>query len=99
MKQFVTIARVRSLMAGAHTEAEASAILRRHRIRYTFSTTGGTFHIRIPSRSGFIRIIRTASRSAPLSVTLALTARIRSANPATAPATCYPGFGPIIGRR
>lgn len=70
MKQYITVARVRSLMAGAHSEREAAAILRAHRIRYTFSTAGGIYHIGIRSRSGYIRIIRTASRSAPLAVTL-----------------------------
>ena len=68
MKQLVTASRIRSIIAGLHTEKDAAAALRQHRIRYTFSTEGGAFHIRIPSRSGCIRIIRLASRSAPLVV-------------------------------
>jgi len=68
MKQLITTSRIRSIIAGTHTEKDAAAALRQHRIRYTFSTEGGTFHIRVPSRSGCVRIIRTASRSAPLLV-------------------------------
>lgn len=66
MKQLVSSTRIRSVIAGAITERDATDALRRHRIRYTFSTEGGVFHIKIPCRSGAIRIIRTASRSAPL---------------------------------
>lgn len=68
MKQLVTPARIRSAVSGAHTEMEAAALLRQRGIKYSFSTEGGTFHIRVPSRSGCVRIIRTASRSAPLIV-------------------------------
>lgn len=69
MKQFVTASRIRSVIAGAMTEKDAAESLRRHRIRYEYSTSGGIFHIRVYCRSGAVRIIRTASRSAPLIVT------------------------------
>lgn len=68
MKSLVTVSRVRAILAGAMTETEAAAALRRHRIRYTFSTAGGIFHIRIPARSGAVTVTRTAARSAPLRV-------------------------------
>lgn len=69
MKQLVSSSKIRSVIAGAMTEKEAADRLRRHRIRYEYSTAGGVFHIRVYCRSGAIRIIRTASRSAPLVVT------------------------------
>lgn len=68
MKQLVTAGRIRSIIAGLHTEKDVAAALRSHRIRYSFSTEGGALHIRVPSRSGCVRIVRTASRSAPLLV-------------------------------
>jgi hypothetical protein len=68
MRQLVSAERIRSIIAGAMTEKEAADILRRHRIRYEYSTAGGSFHIRIPCRSGAVRIVKTASRSAPLVV-------------------------------
>lgn len=71
MKQLVTIERVRAILDGAATEIDAALALRRHRIRYQYSTTGGFLHIRIPARSGVITITRTASRSAPLAIAAA----------------------------
>jgi len=68
MKQFITADRIRSMIAGCKTEKDAADILRRHRIRYEYSTIGGAFHIRVYCRTGAVRIIRTASRSAPLIV-------------------------------
>ena len=68
MKQLVTAERIRSIIAGAATEKDAADNLRRHRIRFEYSTEGGTFHIRIPCRSGCVRIVRTAYRSAPLRI-------------------------------
>ena len=76
IKQLVTPARVRLILAGARTEKDAVEILRRHRIRYSYSTAGGVLHIRIPGRSGPVTVTKTASRSAPL--------RIAAAE------TCYP---------
>ena len=69
MKIMLTPERIRSAIADARTESDAALALRRHRIRYGFSTEGGYTHIRIPVRSGIVRIYRTASRSAPLTVT------------------------------
>lgn len=69
MKALLTVSRIRSVLAGARSEKDAAEALRRHRIRYTYSTTGGVFHIRIPARSGIVTVTRTASRSAPLVIT------------------------------
>lgn len=68
MKALITASRVRSILAGACTEIEAARILRAHRIRYSYSTAGGVFHIRIPARSGVVSVVRTAGRSAPLAI-------------------------------
>lgn len=68
MKILLTTDRVRSALADAKTEKDAALALRRHRIRYGFSTEGGYTHIRIPVRSGVVRVYRTASRTAPLTV-------------------------------
>lgn len=57
-RQFITAARVRSIIAGANTEPEVVAALRRHGIRYSYSTETGYLHIRIPCRTGCLRIVR-----------------------------------------
>lgn len=64
----ITAGRVRSILADARTERDAADALRRHRIRYRYSTAGGYLHIRIPARSGIVTVTRTASRTAPLAV-------------------------------
>lgn len=65
MRQLITSARVRAIIADAATERDITDALRAHRIRYGYSTEGGYLHIRIPSRTGVIRVYRTAGRSAP----------------------------------
>ena len=49
-------------------EKEIEQALRVHRIPYSYSTDGGALHIRVPVRSGSVRIVRTCSRSAPFQV-------------------------------
>ena len=71
MNVLLSPARVRAILADVRTEADAADVLRRHRIRFSFSTAGGVFHIRIPARSGAVTVTRTASRSAPLRVSAA----------------------------
>ena len=73
IRQLITVNRIRLILADAKTEKDAAEILRRHRIRYSFSTAGGVFHIRIPARSGPVTVTRTAARSAPLRVAAAAT--------------------------
>lgn len=68
MKMLLTADRIRSAIAGAKTEQDISATLRRHRIRFSWTTTPGFLAARVPVRSGSVLIIRTASRSAPFSV-------------------------------
>ena len=71
MRILVTADRIRTILDDARTEIDAALALRRHGIRYSYSTAGGVFHIRIPSRSGVIIVVRTASRTAPLAITAA----------------------------
>lgn len=68
MKLFITSSRVRSVISGSVTEADAALALRSHKIPFRFSTDGGYLHIKVPARSGIIRIYKTASRSAPLAI-------------------------------
>ena len=65
MKVLITAARVRSIVSDSRTFRDIADTLRRHRIRYTYSTEAGYMHIRVPFRSGCLRIYCTASRSAP----------------------------------
>lgn len=71
MRIHVTPDRIRSVLDDARTEIDATLALRRHRIRYSYSTAGGVLHIRIPARSGIITVTRTASRAAPLVISAA----------------------------
>lgn len=50
--------KIRSLVARCRTEMEIVTTLRMNKIKYSFSTEGGEFAIRIPYRKGVIRIIR-----------------------------------------
>ena len=81
MNILLTSSRVRSVLKDARTEKDAVAALKAHRIKYSFSTIGGVFHILIPSRTGMIRVYRTASKSAPLAVTLVAPAPYQFARP------------------
>jgi len=73
---FVTVSRIRSILADARTEQDAALALRRHCIRYRFSTEGGYLHIRIPARRGVVTVARTASRRAPLVISAAAPDRV-----------------------
>lgn len=77
IRPLVTADRIRSILDGVGTEIDAALTLRRHRVRFSFSTAGGILHIRIPARTGTITVTRTASRTAPL--------RIAAAGPVPAP--------------
>ena len=71
MRLHITADRIRSILDGASTEIDAALALRRHHIRYNYSTAGGILHIRIPARTGIITVTRTASRTAPLAISAA----------------------------
>ena len=62
MRQLVTAGRIRALISGLMTDADVIDTLRRHRIRYGYTTEGGALHIMIPSIHGPIRIYKGDGR-------------------------------------
>lgn len=64
----ITAARIRSAIAGCMTEKDVELSLRRHKIKYSYSTDTGYMSLRVPCRKGAFRIYRSASRSAPFIV-------------------------------
>ena len=86
----INSARIRAIIADCRTEQDIVLSLRLHKVKYSFSTDCGYTSIRIPCRSGCIRIIRVASRSAPFLV--------RSENPrrsGSAPDDSRSGYNPL----
>jgi len=65
----ITSARVRAIVTDCTTEMEVAKTLRKHRIKYTFTTETGTLSIRIPCRTGAVRVYRTCSRATRFAVT------------------------------
>lgn len=65
---FVSVSRLRSLIADCRTDPEVIAVLRYHKIRYSYTTETGSLSIKIPCQTGSVRIYRTCSRSAPFMV-------------------------------
>lgn len=78
MKLLLSAERLRSIVAAASTEKDLENTLRRHRIRFTWTTEPGYLAARVPLRSGSVLVYRACSRSAPFVV--------RSAAPAAASA-------------
>ena len=78
MRQLITAGRIRRIMADAITDADAVDILRGHRIRYMYSTDGGTLHILIPTVTGLVRVYR-AEETAPAVVLAPGSAPLRPA--------------------
>lgn len=67
-RMFLTPARVRSIIAGTYNEMDLAQALRRHRIRFHWTTAPGCLAARVPVRSGTVLIYRTGARSAPFAV-------------------------------
>lgn len=65
---FVSVSRLRSLIADCRTNPDVISVLRSHKIRYSYTTETGTLSIKIQCRTGSVRIYRTCSRSAPYMV-------------------------------
>lgn len=68
MKALLTVNRIRAMIAGSRTEKDLELALRRHKVKYSYSTDHGFLQFLIPCRAGYIRIYRTCSRSAPFLV-------------------------------
>lgn len=84
MKLLLSADRIRSIAAAASTEKELESLLRKHKIRFSWTTAPGYLAARIPCRSGSVLVYRACSRSQPF--------RVRSADPV--PAAGRPSFVP-----
>lgn len=65
----ITQSRIRALVSECKTDADLVASLRRHKIRYKYTTAPGFLSVMIPCRTGKVLVYRTASRSNPFRVT------------------------------
>ena len=64
--------RVKAIVSDCKTDADLTATLRRHKIRYRYTTESGFLSVVVPCSTGNVRIYRTASRSNPFRVIPAL---------------------------
>lgn len=80
MRLLLTADRLRNIAATAATERELENVLRRHKIRFCWTTAPGFLAARVPCRSGSVLIYRAAGRSGCM---------VTRSAPAVAPA-CYP---------
>lgn len=64
----ITPNRVKAIVADCKTDADLVANLRRHKIRYGYTTESGFLSVVIPCSTGKVRVYRTASRSNPFRV-------------------------------
>ena len=64
----ITKSRVKSIVSECKTDADLVANLRRHKIRYGYTTETGFLSVVIPCSTGKIRVYRTASKSNPFRV-------------------------------
>ena len=60
--------RIRSIVAECSTESDIAITLRKHKIKFAYTTETGFLSIRIPCRKGCIRVFRTCSRSVPFTI-------------------------------
>ena len=64
----ITPNRVKAIVADCHTDVELIASLRRHKVRYGYSTDAGFLSVVIPCSTGKVRVYRSASKSSPYKV-------------------------------
>ena len=77
MKLLLTVDRLRDIVSVAATERDLVKSLRRHKIRYTWTTDPGYLAARVICRSGPVLIYRSASRSAPFVIRSAAAPAVR----------------------
>lgn len=77
MKLLLTVDRLRDIVSAATTERDLVKSLRRHKIRYTWTTDPGYLAARVICRSGPVLIYRSASRSAPFVIRSAAAPAVR----------------------
>ena len=64
----VTTARIKAIIADCKTEADLEATLRHHKLRHNYTTETGFLSCVIPSKTGSIRVYKTASKTNPFKV-------------------------------
>ena len=64
----ITKSRVKSIVSECKTDVDLIANLRRHKIRYGYSTDAGFLSVVIPCSTGKVRVYRSASKSNPYKV-------------------------------
>ena len=64
----ITKSRIKAIASECKTDADLIASLRRHKIRYKYTTEPGFLSIMIPCRTGKVIVYRAASRSTPFRV-------------------------------
>ena len=60
--------RIRNIISDCFTEQDIIITLRKHKIKYTFTTETGELSIKIPCKKGIIRVFRSCSCSRPFTV-------------------------------
>ena len=64
----ITKSRVKSIVSDCKTDVDLIANLRRHKIRYGYTTDAGFLSVVIPCSTGKVRVYRSASKSNPYKV-------------------------------
>lgn len=64
----ITPNRIKSIVADCKTDVDLIANLRRHKIRYGYTTESGFLSVVVPCSTGKVRIYRSASKSNPFKV-------------------------------
>lgn len=58
----ITPNRIKNIVADCKTDADLVASLRRHKIRFGYTTAGGFLSVEIPCSTGKVRVYRTISK-------------------------------------
>ena len=66
MLQIVTPRKIRAIVADCKTDSAILQALRRHAIRFTVDTYTSYFNVKIPAKTGTIRIYNAGTRKKPL---------------------------------
>lgn len=64
----ITPNRIKAIVADCKTDADLTANLRYHKIRFWYTTETGFLSVVVPCSTGKVRIYRTASKSNPFRV-------------------------------
>ena len=73
MLQIVTSRKIRAIVADCKTDSAVLQALRRHAIRFSIDAYTNYFNVKIPAKTGTIRIYNAGSRKKPLYIVQTLT--------------------------